>query len=145
MHRVTVQFICLAQAVILWKFEEEFNIKFQFSVFYLAWRDLNFSGYRSNLIPRKTWFRLLVNDQLDAQLFSTYLFQFSTCFEQPRAHHQENQLYQYYISIRYSVLVTVSCAGLRPAHEWHIPDVVLIQLILLMISTRLLKTCRELK
>ena len=26
-----------------------------------------------------------------------YLFQFSTCFEQPRAHHQENQLYQYNI------------------------------------------------
>ena len=24
-----------------------------------------------------------------------YLFQFSTCFEQPCAHHQENQLYQY--------------------------------------------------
>jgi len=26
-----------------------------------------------------------------------YLFQFSTRFEQPRAHHQENQLYQYNI------------------------------------------------
>jgi hypothetical protein len=26
-----------------------------------------------------------------------HLFQFSTCFEQPRAHHQENQLYQYNI------------------------------------------------
>jgi len=37
----------------------------------------------------------LVNDQLDAQSFSVCLFQFSTCFEQPRAHHQENQLYQY--------------------------------------------------
>jgi len=32
-----------------------------------------------------------------AQFFSMYLFQFSTCFEQPRAHHQENQLYQYNI------------------------------------------------
>jgi hypothetical protein len=34
--------------------------------------------------------------------FSMYLFQFSTCFEQSRAHHQENQLYQYnlwYISL----------------------------------------------
>jgi len=41
------------------------------------------------------WF--LVNDQLDAHFFSTYLFQFSTCFEQPRAHHQENQLYKYNI------------------------------------------------
>jgi len=37
----------------------------------------------------------MVNDQLDAQFFSMYLFQFSTRFEQPRAHHQENQLYQY--------------------------------------------------
>jgi len=24
-----------------------------------------------------------------------FVFQFSTCFEQPRAHHQENKLYQY--------------------------------------------------
>ena len=39
----------------------------------------------------------LLNDQLDAQFFSMYLFQFSTCFEQPRDHHQENQLYQYNI------------------------------------------------
>jgi len=39
----------------------------------------------------------LVNDQLDTQFFSMYLFQFSTLFEQPRAHHQEVQLYQYNI------------------------------------------------
>jgi len=39
------------------------------------------------------WF--LVNDQPDAQFFSMYLFQFSTYFQQPRARHQENQLYQY--------------------------------------------------
>jgi hypothetical protein len=36
---------------------------------------------------------LPVNDQLNVPLFFlTCLFQFSTCFEQPRAHHQENQL-----------------------------------------------------
>jgi len=29
----------------------------------------------------------LVNDQLDAQFFSMYLFQFPTCFKQPGAHH----------------------------------------------------------
>jgi hypothetical protein len=41
---------------------------------------------------------ILVNDQLDAQFFfSIYLFQFSTRFQQPRAHHQENQFYQYNI------------------------------------------------
>ena len=39
----------------------------------------------------------MVNDQLDAQFFTMYFFPFSTCFEQPRAHHQENQLYQYNI------------------------------------------------
>jgi len=39
----------------------------------------------------------LVNDQLDTQFFSMNLFQFSTCFEQPSAHHQEDQLYQYNI------------------------------------------------
>jgi hypothetical protein len=41
---------------------------------------------------------ILVNDQLDAKFFFFIcLFQFSTCFEQTRAHHQENQLYQYNI------------------------------------------------
>ena len=59
--------------------------------------------------------------------------------------------------ICHSVSVTVSCAGrkgtdsFRPAHEtvtdteWQIPEVVLILLILRMMSTRLLETCRELK
>jgi len=37
----------------------------------------------------------MVNDPIDEQFFSMYLFKFSTRFEQPRAHHQENQLYQY--------------------------------------------------
>jgi hypothetical protein len=39
---------------------------------------------------------ILVNDQLDAQFFFLIrLFQSSACFEQPRAHHQENKLCQY--------------------------------------------------
>ena len=39
---------------------------------------------------------IFVSNQLDAQFFSyIYLLQFSTCFEQPIAHHQESQLYQY--------------------------------------------------
>ena len=41
------------------------------------------------------WF--MVSNQLDPQFFSMYLFQYSTCFEQSCAHHQENQLYQYII------------------------------------------------
>jgi hypothetical protein len=40
----------------------------------------------------------LVNDQIDAQLFFLIcLFQSSTCFEQTRARHQEDHLYQYNI------------------------------------------------
>ena len=39
--------------------------------------------------------KVLVNKQLDVLLnVFIYLFHFSTCFEQPSAHHQENQLYQ---------------------------------------------------
>ena len=41
-------------------------------------------------------FLILVNNQLDTQVFfRIYVFQFSTCFEHPCAHHQENKLYQY--------------------------------------------------
>jgi hypothetical protein len=40
---------------------------------------------------------ILVNNQLDAQFFFfriyLYLFQFSTCFEHPCTHYQENHLY----------------------------------------------------
>jgi hypothetical protein len=32
---------------------------------------------------------ILVNNQLDAQFYLVCLFLFSTCFGQPRAHHQE--------------------------------------------------------
>ena len=39
---------------------------------------------------------ILVNNRLDS-LISMYLFHSFTCFEQPNAHHQENQLYQYLI------------------------------------------------
>ena len=48
----------------------------------------------------------LVNDQLDAQFFSMYLFQFSTCFEQPRINFISTTS-----GICHSVSVTVSCAG----------------------------------
>ena len=44
--------------------------------------------------------------------------------------------------ICHSVSVTISCACRK---EWHIPDVVLIQLIFLMMSTRLFETCTKLK
>ena len=39
---------------------------------------------------------ILINNQHDAQFFFLInIFQFSTCFEQHSAHHQESQLYQY--------------------------------------------------
>jgi hypothetical protein len=40
---------------------------------------------------------LLVKNKPDALFQCIYLFHFSICFEQPSAHHQENQLYQYII------------------------------------------------
>jgi len=85
----------------------------------------------------------MVNDQLDAQFFSMYLFQFSTCFEQPRAHHQENQFINTTSGICHCVSVSVSCAGLR--HRVTYTRSCIDKLILLMMSTRLLETCRELK
>jgi len=51
---------------------------------------------------RKKYETFRVNNQLDA-LFLMCLFHFSTCFEQPSAHHQENLFCQYiiwYISLR---------------------------------------------
>jgi hypothetical protein len=67
-------------------------------------------SYFSIIIPRTifdlSFIIILVNDQLDAQfLFSLCLFQFSTCFEQPRAHDQENQLNQY------NFLYVLLCVG----------------------------------
>jgi hypothetical protein len=53
---------------------------------------------RSEFLFNYLYNTVLVNDQLDARFFFlTCLFQSSTCFEQPRAHHQENQLYEYNI------------------------------------------------
>jgi hypothetical protein len=87
--------------------------------------------------------------------FFICLFKFCTCFEQPRAHHLENQLYQYniwYVSLCVSDRLVCrsgcsfpTCIPDGHLHEWHIPDVLLIQLIFLMMSTRLLETCRDLK
>ena len=80
------------------------------------------------------------------------VFQFSTCFEQPSAHHQETQLYQY------DLWFMSLCVGDRvvcrfgwniqtciPRGHLHIREVVLIQFTLLMVSTWLFETCRELE
>jgi hypothetical protein len=46
---------------------------------------------------------ILVNNQHDALFQCIYLFNFSTCFEQPSAHHQENQI----VSIHHLVYITL--------------------------------------
>ena len=46
----------------------------------------NFRTNPNNSCKHPTWRTII---------FSLRLFQFSTCFEQPRSHHQENQFYQY--------------------------------------------------
>jgi hypothetical protein len=62
--------------------------------------------FRDNLSAPSSWVKtskkILVNNQLGALFLCIYLFHFSTCFEQPSAHNQENQFYQYifwYISL----------------------------------------------
>jgi len=73
--------------------------------------------------------------------------QFSTCFEHSSAHHQEIKLYQYDIWYMSLYVGDRLVWGFRPAYqtvtyvEWHIPDIVLIQLNLLMMSTWMLETC----
>jgi hypothetical protein len=67
-------------------------------------------GYMFQSLNHKCYQVILVINQLDA-LFSIYLFHFSTCFEQPSAHHQENQLYQYIIWYISLWQMTVRYAG----------------------------------
>ena len=75
--------------------------------------------------------------------FFICLFIISTCFEHSSAHHQESQLYQYdiwcmslYVGDR-----LVRRFPSKPAYqtvtyiEKHIPDIVWLQLTLLMMST----------
>jgi len=84
------------------------------------------------------------------------LFHFSTCFEQYSTHHQENQLYQYiiwYISLCVggrlvcrSEISPLTCIPDGHLHRViYLPDDVLMQLILLMMSAVLLETCTEVK
>jgi len=82
--------------------------------------------------------------------FLYVFFLFSTCFEQPCAHHQENELYQcdtWYMSL--CVDDRLVSRSEWPAYrtviytELHIPGVTLIQFILLMMGTWLPETCRE--
>ena len=56
----------------------------------------HFQGGKNKNININIYIKCLVNNHLDAQFFFCIcLFQFSTCFEHPCVHHQENQFYQY--------------------------------------------------
>ena len=97
----------------------------------------------------------LVNDQLDVQfLYSIIrLLQSSTCFEQRCAHHKEVKFYKYSIWYSHSLGGRPVCrlrnsfsTCIPDGHSQRvtIPDAVLIQFDLLMMSTTLLETCRGL-
>jgi len=60
---------------------------------------------------------ILVNNQLDALFQCIYLFRFSTCFEQPSAHHQENRI----VSIHNLVYITLCRKELPDRHTGQSP------------------------
>ena len=90
---------------------------------------------------------IFVNNQFDAQFFFLYLFiQILYMFRAAKCSSSGETV----VTIRPLVYVTVWYAGLDGTcipHDhiidWHIPEVVLIQLTLLMMSNWLLETCRE--
>jgi hypothetical protein len=67
--------------------------------------------------------------------------EFPTSFEKPSAHHQESQLNQYevwYMSLwKFWTIQLFS--------DWQTPEIVLIQFTLLIMSTWLFETCKELE
>jgi hypothetical protein len=101
----------------------------------------------------------VVNDQLDAHFFFRIcLFQFSKCFEQPGAHHQGVSSVSILLVYVYVCVCIYMCkwpSSMQARKELpllhtrqsitqsDLSYVVLIQLILLMMSTRLLETCRD--
>ena len=97
----------------------------------------------------------LVNNQIDAQFFLCIYFSSLYVSSNPVLIIRRINCINTSSGICHSVSVAVSCASQKflsgPAHEtvtdteWHKPEVVLIQLILLMISTELFEICRELK
>jgi hypothetical protein len=81
-------------------------------------------------------FIILANNQLDAQFFFLFIYSFISIlnmFRETTCSSSGESI----VSIQYLVRVTHK--------EWHIPNVILLQMILPMMSTRLLETCRELK
>jgi hypothetical protein len=94
---------------------------------------------------------VLVNDQLDPQFFTymfisiLYVFQATSCSSSGKSIVSIHLLCVILCKWPSSMQVLPDLHTRRSPTQWHIPDVVLIQLILLMMSTRLLETCREVK
>ena len=105
-------------------------------------------------LPANALHTVIVNKQFEAQFFFLYLFiPFLCMFRATKCSSSGESI----VSIRLLVYVTVCrwpCGMQVPSQlayhtvtytEWHIPEVVLIQLTLLMMSTWLLETCREME
>jgi len=105
-------------------------------------------------LPANALHTIFVNNHLDAQFFFLDLFiPILYMFRATKCSSSGDSI----VSIRPLVYVTlcrwpcVMQVPSQPAYhmvtytEWHIPEVVLIQLTLLMMSTGLLETCRELE
>ena len=135
----------LVMAFLTWylKQRSEYLCKMQIIVFSWFFFFSSSSSVHHGIIP--------VNNQLDEQFFLymfisiLYMFRATVCSSSGES----------IVSIRHLAYVTLcgwSYAGVdgtsTPAYqtitriEWHMPNVVLIQLILLMTSTQLLETCR---
>jgi len=87
---------------------------------------------------------MFVNNQFDAQFFFLYLFiPIIYMFRATKCSSSGESI----VSVRPLVYVTLCRwpCGMHTYIEWHIPEVVLIQLTLMMMSTWLLETCRELE
>jgi hypothetical protein len=83
----TISITVLSVVLLIANFYIYHHIKYNTFLFLLR----NLSGYKIYISLTAHLGIILVNNQLDA-LFAMYLFPFSTCFEQPSAHHQEYQI-----------------------------------------------------
>jgi hypothetical protein len=87
---------------------------------------------------------IFLNDQLDAQLFFIYVYVYSLHVSGSHVPIiRRINCINTASGICHSVLMTVWCAHQTVIYrEWHIPDVVLTELILLIMGTWLPKTCK---
>jgi hypothetical protein len=93
---------------------------------------------------------ILVNNQLDALFFSVlisllYMFRATQCSSSGESIVSIHHLVYITLYRWLSGMPILTCIPDNQLPEWYITDVVLIQLILLMMSTGLIEICREVK